>query len=159
LDIEPAFRTVAPLLVRPSSFSSGGFANLAFKGTNLELDGVDITMSGSIGVEGSLINRNGTSSRLAAPHISIGSLVANAASTLAGPLALKASRVAASRAPIRGYAQTNTKPTDLRLGGAANPPSRLDVDGDLVIAAGQVYPMTQTTATISAGNSITILPN
>jgi filamentous hemagglutinin family protein len=154
------FQPVKSLLVRPSTFQSGGFSNLALRGSNVELDGVNLSLSGSIQVEGSLINRNGTTSRLAAPLIQIGGLgIPGPAATLAGQLTLKASLIDVGQAGIRGYAQTNIETTDLRLGGDFSNPSRLDVDGDLVIAAGQIYPTTQTSATITAGSSITILPN
>lgn len=160
-DLSAAFRPVAPLVVRPATFEQGGFANLGIRGTNLELDGVNVSLRGSIQVEGSLINRNGTTSRLEAPRIQIGSVgtIPGSAAALAGQLTLKASLIDIGQAAIRGYAQTNIETTDLRLGGGFSTPSNLDVDGDLVIAAGQVYPTTQTAATITAGNSITILPN
>lgn len=159
-DFSRVFRPINPLAVRPSSFGSGGFANLAARGTNVELDGVNVSLPGSIQVEGSLINRNGTSSRLEAPLIHIGGFdIPGPASALAGQLTLKASLVDVGQAGIRGYAQTKIETIDLRLGGDQNNPSRLDVDGDLVIAAGQVYPTTQTSATITAGNSITVLAN
>ncbi len=81
------------------------------------------------------------------------------AAGLAGQLTLKASLIDVGAGGIRGYAQTNIETGDLRFGGDYQNPSSLDVDGDLVIAAGQIYPTTQTSATITAGQSIAILPN
>ncbi|WP_324615104.1 filamentous haemagglutinin family protein [Hyphomicrobium album] len=160
IDFSQTFAPINSLVVRPTSFETGGFASLAARGTNVELDGVNVALSRSIQVEGSLINRNGSTSRLAAPLIQIGGLgIPGPAAALAGKLTLEASLVDIGQAGIRGYAQTNIETTDLRMGGNYTTPSRLDVDGDLVIAAGQVYPTTQTTATITAGQSITILPN
>ncbi|MDC7787031.1 filamentous hemagglutinin N-terminal domain-containing protein [Rhodoplanes sp. TEM] len=153
------FRPVSPLVVRPSSFQSGGFATIAAAGANIELDGVTLSATRSITLDGALINRNGTSSRIEAPYIQLGGsgLTADPAAALAGQLTLAASLLDVGRVDLRGWSQTRIETDDLRMAGA--PVSRLDVDGALVIVAGQVYPATQTTATIRATDSITILPN
>ena len=63
------------------------------------------------------------------------------AAALGGELTLSASSIDVGDAGIRGYAQTSINTTDLRLSGG------FDVDGELVITAGQIFPFTQTAAT------------
>ena len=152
-DISGLFSQTKSLTVRPQAFASGGFAGLSLAGAPVKLDAVNISVSGSISIGGSLLNYNGTSSRLSAPSLQIGDSGAAAApaAALAGELTLSASAIDVGEAGIRGYARTNINTSDLRLAGG------LDVDGNLVITAGQVFPFTQTAASISASQSITIL--
>ena len=154
-DISGLFAQTKTLTVRPQAFASGGFGGLSLSGAAVKLDAVSIALPGSIAISGSLLNYNGTPSRLSATSLRIAGsgVVAPPAAALGGELTLSASSIDVGDAGIRGYAQTNINTTDLRLSGG------FDVDGKLVISAGQIFPFTQTAATISASQSITILAN
>ena len=154
-DISGLFAETKALTVRPQAFASGGFAGLSLSGGAVKLDAVSIALPGSIAIGGSLQSYNGTTSHLSATSLQIAGLgvVADPAAALAGELTLSASSIDVGEASIRGYAKTNISTTDLRLSGG------FDVDGKLMISAGQVFPLTQTAATISASQSITILAN
>ena len=154
-DISGLFSQTKSLTVRPQAFASGGIAGLSLSGGAVKLDAVSISLPGSIAIGGSLQSYNGTTSRLSATSLLIAGLGAAAApaAALAGELTLSASSIDVAEASIRGYAKTNISTSDLRLTGG------FDVDGNLVIMAGQVFPLTQTAATISASQSITILAN
>lgn len=147
-------------VVRPSTLRSGGFTDLTLTSdTAVRLEGVDLTLGGSISIFGPLVNGNGTSSRLSAPYIVLrGAASGNPAR--AGTLTVAASLIDIQSASTRGFEQTVLEASDIRL-----TPIRLglgvtlDVDGTLVLRAGQVYPTSQTNATIKASDKIVVQQN
>ncbi|WP_213285445.1 filamentous haemagglutinin family protein [Bradyrhizobium sp. sGM-13] len=148
------------LVVRPSLVQSAGFADLTLSSSStIRLENVDLTLGGSISIAGALVNGNGTSSRLSAPYISWRG-VSSSDPTRAGTLTLAASLIDINSASIRGFEQSVLEASDirltpLRLGLGAS----LDVDGTLVLKAGQVYPTSQTSATIKASDKIAVQQN
>jgi filamentous hemagglutinin family protein len=148
------------LVVRPSLLQSAGFADLTLSSSStIRLESVDLTLGGSISIVGALVNGNGTSSRLSAPYISLRG-VSSSDPTRAGTLTLAASLIDINSASIRGFEQSVLEVSDirlmpLRLGLGAS----LDVDGTLVLKAGQVYPTSQTSATIKASDKIVVQQN
>lgn len=157
-DISSIVSIPAPqnLVVRPDSFASGGFASLGMNsGGAVRLDGVDIVMSQSISVQASIVNINGTSSALRAPVISLYG-ASRATSPGTGELLLDASRIDVGPASVRGYETTHLKAVEIMFGGEN---LAFDVDGKLVMEAGQIYPATDTLATVTATESIQVLQN
>ncbi|UPJ52707.1 filamentous hemagglutinin family protein [Bradyrhizobium sp. 200] len=148
------------LVVRPSLLQSAGFADLTLSSSStIRLESVDLTVGGSISIVGALVNGNGTSSRLSAPYISWRG-VSSSGPTRAGTLTLAASLIDINSASVRGFEQSVLEASDirltpLRLGLGAS----LDVDGTLVLKAGQVYPTSQTSATIRASDKIVVQQN
>ncbi|WP_082646490.1 filamentous haemagglutinin family protein [Bradyrhizobium valentinum] len=150
----------AGLILRPSALHSAGFADLTLSSSStIRLASVDLTVGGSISIVGALVNGNGTSSRLSAPYISWRG-VSSSDPTRAGTLTLAASLIDINSASIRGFEQSVLEASDIRLtplrfGLGAS----LDVDGTLVLKAGQVYPTSQTSATIRASDKIVVQQN
>ncbi|MCA6116450.1 filamentous hemagglutinin family protein [Bradyrhizobium sp. WSM 1738] len=148
------------LVVRPSLLQSAGFADLTLSSSStIRLESVDLTVGSSISILGALVNGNGTSSRLSAPYISWRG-VSSSDPTRAGKLTLAASLIDIDSASVRGFEQSVLEASDirltpLRLGLGAS----LDVDGTLVLKAGQVYPTSQTSATIRASDKIVVQQN
>ncbi|WP_456633047.1 filamentous haemagglutinin family protein [Bradyrhizobium sp. USDA 10063] len=171
-DVEPVWQAaglIMPLVVRPSSISSGGFADLVLQsGDQIQLQGANLALSRSISINGTLANVGGLNSLLQAPHINLNSFAGGAAadgSSLAGRLTLSGSLIEISQtANIRGFAQTVFEATDLRLSAPLQqtgqaPTALLDVEGALVLKAGQIYPSTGVQATIKATGTITVARN
>ncbi|HVQ67654.1 MAG TPA: filamentous hemagglutinin family protein [Bradyrhizobium sp.] len=147
-------------ILRPSTLQSAGFADLTLtSGTAVRLESVELTLGGSIMIASALVNGNGSSSRLAAPYISLFG-VSSSEPTRASTLTLAASLIDIKGASIRGFEQTVLEASDirftpLRLGlGVA-----LDVGGTLVLKASQVYPASQANATIKASDKIVVQQN
>ncbi len=171
------------LTVRPGAFAAGGFADLALVNSvqgAIRLDGVDVSANRSMVLSGQLVGHKGASSSLRAPHIALSAMAtpggsAPVAQGGAGRLALNAELIdvvadaaalaaGGGRARITGFGETRFRAGEIRLGSAlpeqmtGNEALRvdLDVDGDLVLEAGQVYPGTAMTATLRAGNAIRV---
>ncbi|RZL66181.1 MAG: filamentous hemagglutinin N-terminal domain-containing protein [Variovorax sp.] len=161
------------LTVRPGGFAGGGFADLALTGTT-RLDHVDLALARSITVTGDLTGHAGSSSSLRAPHI-----VLNGAPQLSpqtpppvradagGQLLVAAGLLDLAlnqSTRISGYRTTQLEGGEIRMGAAMpeveGPDARyrvyIDVDGDLVLRAGQVYPSSATTAVVRAGDAIRV---
>lgn len=146
------------LVVRTSSLQGAGFADLVLPSTT-RLDGVDLAFGGSISITGSLINGNGASSRLWAPYISLFSLTSGNPAR-AGTLTLAGSVIDIVQANIRGFERTVLEASDIRLSHSnVSQPAFLDVDGTLIVKAGQIYPTSQINATIRASDRLTVQQN
>lgn len=146
------------LVVRTSSLQGAGFADLVLPSTT-RLDGVDLAFGGSISITGSLINGNGASSRFWAPYISLFSLTSGNPAR-AGTLTLAGSVIDVVQANIRGFEQTVLEANDIRLTHANVTQSAfLDVDGTLIVKAGQIYPTSQINATIKATDKLIVQQN
>ena len=151
----------AGLVFRPAVLQSSGFADLTLNaiGSFVRLEGVDIALGGSISISGALVNGNGADSRLSASYISLyGTSAAAPASN--GTLTLAATVIDVKQATIRGYAQAVLEATDIRLSPySAGQPASLDMAGVLVLKAAQIYPASQTSATIKASEKIIVQQN
>lgn len=146
------------VIVRSSVFQGAGFADLVLPSAT-RLDGVDLAFGGSISIKGALINGSGTSSRLWAPYISLFSL-ASGNPARAGTLTLAGSVIEIMQANIRGFEQTVLEASDVRLTPiTAGQSAFLDVDGTLIVKAGQIYPASQASATIKASNKLIVQQN
>ena len=161
LTIFPSTVQIRNVYVRPDVLASGSFADVSLKTpTSIKLDNAVIKADRSLTILAPLVNFNGGRSTLIAPHISLtGS--ASSSTRREGSLTLVASVIDVnSEMDIRGFAQTVFDTSDLRLNAPfdANiaPLSVLDVDGALVLRAGQVYPATGVKATIKASDRITV---
>ncbi|WP_324614995.1 filamentous haemagglutinin family protein [Hyphomicrobium album] len=147
------------LIFRPSLLHSAGFADLALtSGSSIRLDGVDLTLGGSISIAGGLINADGTDSRLSAAYISLHGAAAAGSIARAGTLTLAASLIDVKQSGIRGFAQTVLDAGDIRFVpyNSGTQSARIDVDGTLILRAAQVYPASQVSATIKAGEKIIV---
>ncbi|WKA26114.1 filamentous haemagglutinin family protein [Bradyrhizobium roseum] len=149
----------AGLVFRPSMLQPSGFADLTLSATSVRLEGVDIALRGSLSISGALVNGSGTDSHLSASLISLnGASVATAASS--GKLTLAATVIDVKQAAIRGFAQAVLEATDIRLVPFATGQSAsLDMAGVLVLKAAQIYPASQTSATITASEKIIVQQN
>lgn len=146
------------LVVRTSSLQTAGFADLVLPSAT-RLDGVDLAFGGSISITGSLINGNGASSRLWAPYISLFSLTSGNPSR-AGTLTLSGSVIDIVQANIRGFERTVLEANDIRLTHSnVSQSAFLDVDGTLIVKAGQIYPTSQINATIRATDKLIVQQN
>ncbi len=152
--------TQAGLVFRPSVLQSSGFADLTLTAAgNVRLDGVDLALRGSISISGALVNGNGADSRLSASYISLFGTSA-AAPVSSGTLTLAATVIDVKQAAIRGFAQAVLEATDIRLvPHSAAQPASLDMAGVLVLRAAQIYPASQTSATIKASEKIIVQQN
>jgi len=173
------------LTLRPQSFANGGFADLALVNSSqgpIRLDDAHIRMGRAISLQGRILGHADTSSSLSAPHLTLltvpgpasASLVAEVPDAkgelkLAGQLIEIVSGNEAGVSPegtvrIGGFGRTRLEAGEIRIGGALpdqiNDDTRLqlnlDVDGQLVLAAGQVYPSTAMTGVIRATGSIAV---
>jgi len=146
------------LIVRASVLHAAGFSDLVLPSTT-RLDGVDLAFDGSISIKGALINGNGASSRLWAPYISLFSL-ASGNPARAGTLTLAGSVIDIVQANIRGFERTVLEASDVRLAPPTVGQSAfLDVDGTLIVKAGQIYPGSQSSATIKASDKLIVQQN
>ncbi len=146
------------LVVRTSSLQGAGFADLDLPSTT-RLDGVDLAFGGSISITGSLINGNGAGSKFSAPYISLFSLAPSNPSR-AGTLTLAGSVIDIVQANIRGFEQTVVEASDVRLTQSdVSQSAFLDVDGTLIVKAGQIYPTSQINATIRASDKLIVQQN
>ncbi|WP_441276644.1 filamentous hemagglutinin family protein [Tardiphaga sp. 172_B4_N1_3] len=152
--------TQAGLVFRPSILQSSGFADLTLTAAgNVRLDGVNLTMGGSISISGALVNGNGADARLSASYISLYGTSA-AAPAQNGTLTLAATVIDVKQAAIRGFAQAVLEATDIQLVPySAAQPASLDMAGVLVLRAAQIYPASQTSATIKASEKIIVQQN
>ncbi|WP_441240899.1 filamentous haemagglutinin family protein [Tardiphaga sp. 768_D3_N2_1] len=149
----------AGLVFRPSVLQSSGFADLTLNATSIRLEGVDLTLGSSISINGALINGNGADTRLSAPSISLYGSSATA-SGANGTLTLAATVIDVKQAFIRGFAQAVLEATDIRLAPySVGQSASLDMAGALVLRAAQIYPDSQTSATIKASEKITVQQN
>ena len=167
-EFEPVWQAadqVRPLVVRPSSINSGGFANLYLQsGDQIHLQGANLALGRSISINGTLVNVGGLSSSLQAAHISLSGFAGGAVpggSSPTGRLTLKGSVIDLLLTnSIRGFAETLLEASDVRIAGAVGQAAALlDVEGALVLKAGQIYPTSGSTATIRASDSITVERN
>ena len=147
------------LILRPSVVQAAGFSDLLLSSSTIRLDGVDLAVTGSISIGGSLVNGNGKSSRLAAPYISLFNPLA-ASPTRGGTLTLAASVIDIKQAYIRGFEQTLFEAADIRFTPIAlGQQALLDVDGTLILKASQIYPTSQTVAVVKATDKIIVQQN
>ena len=151
----------AGLVFRPSVLQSSGFADLTLNAISsfVRLEGVDLTLAGSISISGALVNGNGADSRLSASYLSLYGTSA-AASASNGTLTLAATLIDVKQVAIRGFAQAVLDASDIRLVPySAAQPASLDMAGVLVLRAAQIYPASQTSATIKASEKIVVQQN
>lgn len=153
--------TQAGLVFRPSVLQSSGFDDLTLNAISgsVRLEGVDLTLASSISISGALVNGNGVASRLSASYISLNGTSA-AAPVSSGTLTLAATVIDVKQAAIRGFAQAVLEATDIRLTPySAGQSASLDMAGVLVLRAAQIYPASQTSATIMASEKIIVQQN
>ena len=178
----PDVKTQSTSRVLAGSISQGGFDAVslnASKGISLA-DGVHVKAGRSLSLATPKLGNGGGlgSAQLSAAHISLDALSPFASTgwtdpaALGGQLTLSAALIDIGRAApegtagmrIAGFGRTVLQADDIRLGGALpatfTPATSLqvnfDVDGQLVMKAGQVYPSTAMTAVVRAGESIAI---
>ena len=163
------------MVFRPGAMADGGFADLALgagtsAATPIRLDGVSLSLGRSISVDGQVVQHGLAASRLAAPVITLAGARAEGAplraadAPLAGQLVLEAGllEVQGNLAEtgwggrIGGFQQTQVRADHFRLGRQAGESVTFDVDGELVIQAGQVYPGMAAKAGIRAGDLLRI---
>ena len=153
----------AGLILRQSALQGGGFDDFVAS-SNLRLENADLAFGGSIKITQGLQNGGGADSRLSATYISLTG-IASAGGALSGTLTLAANLIDIMETDIRGFARTMLDAAEIRFRSgdlAANPQNNkahLYVDGLLTLKAGQVYPSTDTVATIRATDKIVILQN
>ncbi|OEZ27304.1 filamentous haemagglutinin family protein [Variovorax boronicumulans] len=177
---------VSTLTVRPQAFKDGGFADLSLVNATqgaIRLDNANLALGRSIWLQGPIVGHAGSSSSLRAPRIVLSAVpgaspeapASSAASAGTGQLTVAGSLIdiSASEDPtqfqagavrIGGFGRTVLEAGEIRMGGALPSPINeetrlqvnLDVDGQLVLNAGQVYPTTAMTGVIRAGDSITV---
>ncbi|OVZ57907.1 hypothetical protein CDO44_16120 [Pigmentiphaga sp. NML080357] len=161
------------MIVRPSTISGGGFADLALSTVEqapIRLDGVSLTLGRSISITGEIAQYREAASRLSAPVISLGGTAASAeparagAGGLAGRLTLDAqlvdvrgeTTITGWGSRIGGFDQTLIEADEVRLGRLPGESVDFAVDGSLVIRSAQIYPGTATSATVRAGDLLRI---
>ncbi|MEI2418009.1 filamentous hemagglutinin family protein [Orrella sp. JC864] len=163
----------ASLVVRASAFGQGGMADLALQGAPtvpIQIDPIVLALGRSISLEGPITSAGDGTVMLRAPYIALASglepgqqaELAGAQAGLAGQLSLQAAVIqlgsnglgTAARiggdGRISGFARTLLQADDVRLAAG------LAVDGELLVRAGQVYPMTLARPTIRAADAIRI---
>ncbi|MCK9913468.1 filamentous hemagglutinin family protein [Microbacteriaceae bacterium K1510] len=161
LSIFPPTVQVRNVYVRPDVLASGSFADVSLTtAASIKLDNAVIKADRSLSISAPLVNFNGGSSTLIAPYMSLTG-AGSSSTTREGRLTLVASVIDVnSEMDIRGFAETVFDTSDLRFRApfdAAIPPlAMLDVDGALVLRAGQVYPASGVKATIKASDRITV---
>lgn len=157
--------------ISSGSISGGGFsivnlntnASLGLaNGVNLNLPQATLNLSAQKIVS---VSDNAVA-RIHAALISLngnGSSVPAMSETSSGALTLDAAVINVGKASIRGFATTQLVANDIILSGVDSKDTRdtagLDADGHLILKAGAVYPGTAVTATIRAGDKITVEPN
>ncbi|MGJ7526412.1 filamentous haemagglutinin family protein [Variovorax sp. GB1P17] len=175
--------TVRPQAFKDGGFADLSLVNAA-QGA-IRLDNAHLAMGRSILLQGAIVGHAASSSSLRAPRIMLsavpGASAAPAAlpagqdAAAAGQLSLSASLIdiatreepgqsQAGTVRITGFGRTVLDAGEIRMGGAL--PAQineetvlqvnLDVDGHLVLNAGQVYPATGMTGVLRAGDSITV---
>ncbi|MGJ7543787.1 filamentous haemagglutinin family protein [Variovorax sp. LT1R16] len=170
------------LTVRPQSFQAGGFADLSLVNSSqgaIRLDNAHIAMGRSISLQGEIKGNQGATSSLHAPYIALsansnvslspapGSAESSGQLTLRGSLIDIANEnetgvVMTGAVRITGFASTLLEADEIRFGSALPTQfnsdtllqAHLDVDGKLVLKAGQIYPAMAMKAIIRAGDSI-----
>ncbi|MGX9428578.1 MULTISPECIES: two-partner secretion domain-containing protein [Bradyrhizobium] len=161
LAIFPSTVQVRNAYVRPGVLASGSFADVSLTtAASIKLDNAVVKADRSLQISAPLVNLNGGRSSLIAPYMSLTG-TGQSSTRREGGLTLVASVIDVnSEMNIRGFAETVFDTSELRLNApfdANIPPlSVLDVDGALVLRAGQVYPATGTKATIKASDRITV---
>ncbi|MDC7787036.1 filamentous hemagglutinin family protein [Rhodoplanes sp. TEM] len=154
--------------VSDTSFRNGGFSTININTTNaLGLtDGLDLSLPQTvlnITAQKIIPVSDDTVARIQAAAITLArgtSTVPAWSATSSGTVTLEASLIEIERASLRGFAETELAADEIRfvypaLGTAAT----LDVDGTLVMTAAQIYPATETTATVTAADKIVVLGN
>ena len=149
--------------VSANAINNGGFGAINLPAVKLG-NGVNLTMPGAMVSVGTLTAPSvGANAEIHAAYIALGALGAGATATTAavgGTLTLDAQLVDVTAGVTRGYGDTRLIAGDIRLvGNAVTTNPFLNVDGTLTLQAAQIYPATQTTATITAVNRILVLPN
>ncbi|MCA1324543.1 filamentous hemagglutinin family protein [Herbaspirillum sp. alder98] len=172
------------LTVRPASFAKGGFADLSLLNSSLgpiRLDSARIAMERSISLQGKIVGHADSSSSLSAPHINLIAMQGTAPASLAaevsdarGELTLAGQLIDISSGSepgvspegsvrITGFGRTVLEAGEIRMGGAlpeqlaeGRLQINLDVDGQLVLKAGQIYPATAMIGVIRATDSISV---
>ena len=146
-----------------TELDGAGFADLSLDGGGrpVQFDGAELSLARQIAIAGPIVNAGGDGSTLSAPHILLtGAAAGTAAASLDGVLRLDASVIDIDGSiGIRGFAETRLEATDIRMDAPIGLPSLLTADGTLTIAAAQLYPTTQTTATVAAGEVIRVERN
>ncbi|WP_375595219.1 filamentous hemagglutinin family protein [Algihabitans albus] len=160
---EAAGALPGPPVLLTSTVQGGGFADLTLNNSGGEIlfDNVQLDLARRIAVDGQLVNANGSDTVLRAPHILLeGRNPGSAADSPGGSLSLTARLLDLDGViGLRGYAETRLEAVDVRLDAPVGEASLLAADGRLTLAAGQVYPATQASATITAAESIRVEQN
>ena len=155
------------------AISGGGFSAInlsAFLALRIGSGAVLDVPTAAVTVFGTIVAANAAASgEIRAGYLSLnGGLAGTSAAAGNGSLVLKAGVIDATLAAIRGYASTTLIAGDLRLrapeitvrGEAVFGASALlDATGMLTLQAAQIYPTTQTTATITATSGIVVRAN
>jgi filamentous hemagglutinin family protein len=159
--------------IAQSSIDRGGFGTVSLGAANgLTFNqGVNLALSGGLSINASRVTNGGTggSAHLAAAYITINQsdsvAPAYSSGVLGGTLTLSASVIdIVGQNYIRDFADTRFEATDIRMAsntplGQTAPPVLLDVEGNLILKAGQIYPTTGVRATIHATQQITVERN
>ena len=156
-----------------SIINSGGFSAIdlsALYGLRIGNGGVIDVPTAALSLFGPIVaSRPGDSAAIRAGYLSLkddATGIGAAAGT--GTLLLQAGIIDVSSAVFRGYASTTLVAGDLRLmrplvtvrgEQVTGRNASLDADGTLILQAAQIYPTTQTTATITAGDRIVVRAN
>ncbi len=173
----PDVQLVPSARIAAGSLGAGGFGTVTLPAINVA-NGVNVHVDGTLIFGGLLGNGlNGGSARFSAARIQLNAGQTTEAAwsdpaALGGELTLAADLLDVQREPgglgvrarISGYGTTTLQAGEIRLGGGPIEQITskeqlqlgLDVDGRLILRAGQVYPGTANTAIIRAGQSITV---
>lgn len=172
--LRSAFQTPARaevLVVRPSAFADGGFADLTLtagmdgqmtdRAMPIKLDGVNLALGRSIILDGPVANGGLADSVLSAPYLKLGGLSGGNVADKSGTLTLRADMIdlsgtifdLPSTSHITGFTGAVIEAGQVRVGGAGGNvsaggnASTFIMDGDLTVRAGQLSPgsMIQTT--------------
>lgn len=153
------------MVVRPATIDAGGFSGLTIdaRAGTIGLKDAVVHVNGTMTLMGTLRNEGGSSS-LSADYIRLSSsLDMDPRAGGDGRLSLNASTIDIANAAIRGFAISEFVAKDILLSGLDLQNQRdtasLDSDGHLILKAGAIYPVTAVTATIRAGDKITVEQN
>ncbi|MBB5048281.1 filamentous hemagglutinin family protein [Rhodopseudomonas rhenobacensis] len=150
----------ASVSVSANAINNGGFGAVNLPGVKLG-NGVNLNLPGAALSIGRLTAPSvGASAEINAAYIALGGNVNANTAPAGGTLTLTAELIDVTAGVTRGYGDTKLIAGDIRLvGNDFTPNPLLNVDGTLTLQAAQIYPATQTIATITAADRIVVLPN
>jgi len=151
----------AGLTMSAQSISGGGFGGVNLPG-QLRLDnGVVLNLhNAAVSIAGKISATTPTASaEIHAGYLALDLGVTEANTTSGtGTLLLDAGLVDITSGVIRGFGKAKIVADEVRMRAfELGATSQLDVDGSLILQAGQIYPATQTVAAIKAPNRISVL--